>query len=188
MADDVPELVHHLHHLLVLLPLLAGHAAGLQALEQVAELAQHLLGILARALTGHVLDVAHHALEITLAQHLLRRLAGRHLLRRLALGLTCELLHELVERLTELVHEALDLFVGGTLLKGLGEIFLGLAQAAFYTVQYQGRDYHVLVQGDYPNREAARVAIADLPAALRRGGPWPRPFADVQREVRSGVK
>ena len=64
----------------------------------------------------------------------------------------------------------------------------GLEEAALYTVRYQGRDYHVLVQGDYPNREAARSAIADLPAALRRGGPWPRRFADVQQEVRSGVK
>lgn len=43
-ADDVPELVHHLHHLLALLTLLPlGHPPILQLLEQVAELAEHLL-------------------------------------------------------------------------------------------------------------------------------------------------
>ena len=47
LANQVAELVEHLHHLLaaaVLLLLATRHAAGLQAVEQVAELAQHLLG------------------------------------------------------------------------------------------------------------------------------------------------
>lgn len=46
-ADEVPELVHHLHRLLILLALLTGHAARLELLQQIAELAQHLLRVLA---------------------------------------------------------------------------------------------------------------------------------------------
>ena len=124
-ADEVPELVHHLHHLLVLLALLAGHAARLELLQQIAQLTEHLLRILARPLPRHVLDVAHHALEVALAQHAVGRHTRRHLLRRLPFGLAGELLHELVERLAQLVHEPLDLFVGGALLKRLGEVLLG---------------------------------------------------------------
>ena len=45
--DDVAELVHHLAHALVLA--LVGHAARLQTIQQVAQLAQHLLGHVAVA-------------------------------------------------------------------------------------------------------------------------------------------
>ena len=49
LANQIAELIEHLHHLLaaaVLLLLATRHAAGLQAVEQVAELAQHLLSLL----------------------------------------------------------------------------------------------------------------------------------------------
>ena len=55
-ADDVAELVHHLAEALVLA--LIGHAAGLQPVEQVAQLAQHLLGHVAIAGARHVLEIA----------------------------------------------------------------------------------------------------------------------------------
>lgn len=63
-----------------------------------------------------------------------------------------------------------------------------LQDAAFYTVQYRGDAYHVLVQGDYASRDDASRAIRRLPAELRKAGPWPRRFAAVQQEARSGVK
>lgn len=62
------------------------------------------------------------------------------------------------------------------------------ADTAWYKVQYQGADWFVLVHGDFPNRAAASRALAGLPAGLRRAGPWPRPFAAIQEEVRSGRK
>ena len=97
-ADDVPELVHHLHHLLALLALALAlrHAPVLQLLQHIAELAEHLLRHVARALPRHVFDVAHHPLEVLLADGLVVLILP-HLRRRLAFGLAGELLHELVQ-------------------------------------------------------------------------------------------
>ena len=134
LADQVAELIEHLHHLLaaaVLLLLLvaAGHAAGLQAVEHVAELGEHLLRHLAGALGGHLLELLEHLVEV-LGPH---ELAGvrRHLLGRHALGLLLELLQELVEGLAELLHELLDFLVRGAAFESLGEFLLEFAQALF---------------------------------------------------------
>ena len=77
-ADDVAELVHHLAMRWLLA--LVGHAARLQPVEQVAQLAQHLLGHVAVARARHVLEVAHHLLEILRAHHLVLRHARRHVI------------------------------------------------------------------------------------------------------------
>ncbi len=74
---------------------------GLQALHQILHFRQHLLRLLARAVLGHVLEIAHHALEIFLAEHLVLLVAGLRLLLLLA-ALLRELLHELVEGLPQL--------------------------------------------------------------------------------------
>ena len=79
----------------------------------------------------HLLDLAHHALEIFLAHRLLVLVeARRHIHRRLALGLPHHLLHQLVQRLPQLLHQALDLLVGGAVLQRLGELLLQVAQPA----------------------------------------------------------
>ncbi len=125
-ADDVAELVHHLAHALVLA--LVGHAARLQPVEQVAQLAQHLLGHVAVAGARHVLEVAQHLLEILRGHELVVAVQPLH--RRRVLRLLGELLEELRQRLTQLLHELLDLLVGGALLERLLQPVLGRAQGA----------------------------------------------------------
>src|SRR5581483_1586341 len=77
LTQQVAELVHHLAEALVLA--LVGHAARLQPVEQVAQLAQHLLGHVAVAGPRHVLQVAEHLLdvlrrhELAVAVHALHR-------------------------------------------------------------------------------------------------------------------
>ncbi|QKT03419.1 SPOR domain-containing protein [Ectothiorhodospiraceae bacterium 2226] len=56
--------------------------------------------------------------------------------------------------------------------------------AAYFTTARDDQPWYVLIYGSYPSAEAARAAVADLPAALREAGPWPRTFASVQRSVR----
>ena len=119
--DDVAELVHHLAHALALA--LIGHAARLQTVEQVAQLAQHLLGHVAVARARHVLEVLQHLVEILRRHHLVAAGALRLLL--LTFGLLAQLLEELRQRLPQLLHQALDLLVGGALLDGLGQALLG---------------------------------------------------------------
>ena len=62
------------------------------------------------------------------------------------------------------------------------------ADTAWYKIRYQNADWYVLVHGDYADRRAASRAVGALPAGLRRAGPWPRPLAAVQEEVRRGYK
>ena len=55
-------------------------------------------------------------------------------------------------------------------------------------IQYQARDkkgeeWHHLIYGSFPTRDAARAAIAQLPAAMRKWGPWIRPFGEVQKQL-----
>src|SRR6185503_480500 len=94
-ADDVAELVHHLAEALVLA--LIRHAAGLQPVEQVAQLAQHLLGHVPVAGARHVLEIAQHLLEVPLVEELVVAVEPLH--RRLVLRLLGELLQELRQRL-----------------------------------------------------------------------------------------
>lgn len=54
------------------------------------------------------------------------------------------------------------------------------AQAAYYTTQRNGQPWYAVVYGSYPDREAARQALARLPAALSAGSPWIRRFDDIQ--------
>lgn len=46
--------------------------------------------------------------------------------------------------------------------------------------QYQGRDWHILITGDYPSRDAAHNAMNRLPNALRDNGLWVRSFASLR--------
>lgn len=56
-------------------------------------------------------------------------------------------------------------------------------QMAILRTQRQGQDWYVLLYGDYPSRAAANAAVAQLPAAVRAGKPWPRSFASVQADI-----
>lgn len=54
-----------------------------------------------------------------------------------------------------------------------------------YTTRRKGRDWYVVVVGDYATIAEARRAIAELPASQRGAGPWPRKLQAVQTEIRS---
>ncbi len=61
-------------------------------------------------------------------------------------------------------------------------------KAAIYHVLRNGKDWYVLIYGNYPDKETIRKAVAKLPASLRKGGPWLRNFEAVQAEIRAGKK
>ena len=54
---------------------------------------------------------------------------------------------------------------------------------AFYTGQFQGRDWHVLLYGDFTSRAQALAASRDLPESIRRYQPWLRSVSSVQSEL-----
>ncbi|WP_297528314.1 AAA family ATPase [Thiohalobacter sp.] len=49
--------------------------------------------------------------------------------------------------------------------------------------RYKGGDWYVAIHGSFPDRAAARAAIARLPAAVRKGQPWPRRMGEVQAAI-----
>lgn len=57
---------------------------------------------------------------------------------------------------------------------------------ASYHRRRKGKDWYFLVQGSYPSRAAAMAAIRELPARVRKNGPWARELAAVQAEIRAG--
>ena len=46
--------------------------------------------------------------------------------------------------------------------------------------RYRGGPWHVVIHGSYPDRAAARDAIAELPPRVRRNHPWPRTFGSLK--------
>lgn len=58
------------------------------------------------------------------------------------------------------------------------------APVAVFHARLKGSDWYVLVQGDYPSMGAARAAVAELPAAVRKSKPWPRSFVSIHTDIR----
>ena len=54
---------------------------------------------------------------------------------------------------------------------------------AVFARDLEGKPWYSLVYGDYPDRDAALRARADLPAGLRAIKAWPRSFASVQEKL-----
>lgn len=52
---------------------------------------------------------------------------------------------------------------------------------AWYKTWLTARPYYVLIHGSYPSRDAARNAIAQLPAALKSNKPWVKSMAAAQK-------
>jgi DamX protein len=73
-------------------------------------------------------------------------------------------------------HEAVERFKRGSRLKD---------RLAWYRTSRNGRDWYVVVMGSYASRDAARRAIAALPAEVKRNNPWPRSLGAVQESIRS---
>ncbi|MBS0003422.1 MAG: outer membrane protein assembly factor BamD [Thioalkalivibrio sp.] len=57
-------------------------------------------------------------------------------------------------------------------------------ETAWFRTERNGSDWIVAIAGSYPNAEAARGAIAALPAEVRRNQPWIRSFGSVQDAMR----
>lgn len=53
-------------------------------------------------------------------------------------------------------------------------------KVAYWHTTYQGKDWHVLLFGDFVDREAAVAERTRLVRTLRGVKPWPRPFAGIQ--------
>jgi outer membrane assembly lipoprotein YfiO len=54
---------------------------------------------------------------------------------------------------------------------------------AWFQTQRNGSAWYVAIFGSYPNADAARAAIGDLPASVRRNQPWIRSFGSVQDAI-----
>jgi len=57
-------------------------------------------------------------------------------------------------------------------------------ETAWFRTERNGANWFVAIAGSYPNAEAARGAIASLPAEVRRNQPWIRSFGSVQDAMR----
>ena len=55
-------------------------------------------------------------------------------------------------------------------------------QAHVFRARRKGRDWFVVIYGNYPSKAEAQAALKRLPAAVRKGGPWPRRFREIQAE------
>ena len=53
-----------------------------------------------------------------------------------------------------------------------------------YKTRFRGSPWYVVVQGDYANSTQAKAAIRKLSPALLKGQPWPKSFAQIQRELK----
>jgi DamX protein len=51
----------------------------------------------------------------------------------------------------------------------------------------RGKDWFVVITGRYASSGLARQAIAQLPAAQRDAGPWPRDIKTIQSEIKSAM-
>ncbi len=61
---------------------------------------------------------------------------------------------------------------------------LDLSQTAYYRGNFKDSEWFVLLYGLYPSRDAALEARERLPAALRKGKPWPRSLESVHSAIR----
>ncbi|USV58602.1 SPOR domain-containing protein [Aeromonas encheleia] len=53
-----------------------------------------------------------------------------------------------------------------------------------YKTRFRGSPWYVVVQGDYASSTQAKAAIRKLTPALLKGQPWPKSFAQIQKELK----
>ena len=58
---------------------------------------------------------------------------------------------------------------------------------AVFERELDGRPWYSLVAGSYPSRDAAVAARSRLPAAIARGGVWPRTFASIRKQMQGNL-
>ncbi|MEH6625601.1 MAG: AAA family ATPase [Motiliproteus sp.] len=54
----------------------------------------------------------------------------------------------------------------------------------YFSTMYKGKPWYVVVFGNYSNRDKAILAVANLPANLRRKKPWARSIQGVQEDIK----
>jgi DamX protein len=57
------------------------------------------------------------------------------------------------------------------------------AELAVVQSQRNGQPWYVMIYGHFVSKEAALEAVARLPAALKKAGPWVRQFSALQSEI-----
>jgi DamX protein len=57
------------------------------------------------------------------------------------------------------------------------------AQYHYFKKQHQGQPLYVVTYGSFATREAAQVALKDLPDKVQAGKPWPRTYASIRHEI-----
>ena len=63
-----------------------------------------------------------------------------------------------------------------------GDAGLG-GELAYYKGQYQGRDWYMLLYGDFPTKAQALSAVSELPQEIKVFKPWIRRLSWVHREL-----
>lgn len=58
------------------------------------------------------------------------------------------------------------------------------AKVWVYQTRFRGSPWYVVVQGDYAGSAQAKAAIRKLSPALLKGQPWPKSFAQIQKELK----
>lgn len=58
-----------------------------------------------------------------------------------------------------------------------------LSDIAYYKAQYKGKDWYVVIYGQFPTKAAAAVAVKALPQTLQKSQPWTRQFSAVHQEL-----
>jgi DamX protein len=64
----------------------------------------------------------------------------------------------------------------------------GCPQAAWYTIERDGKTWYRMVVGPYPTRNDARSGIDELPAGLRDQKPWIRPMREIHAAISAGSR
>lgn len=67
--------------------------------------------------------------------------------------------------------------------KGFIAAHSGVADLGMFETTYQGKPWFVVTQGNYANRQQAQQGVSVLPESMRRGNPWPRAMADIQKSL-----
>jgi septal ring-binding cell division protein DamX/type II secretory pathway predicted ATPase ExeA len=56
---------------------------------------------------------------------------------------------------------------------------------SYFETRFQEKPWYVVVYGNYPDRAAAKAAVASLPRPLSELEPWARNLAQIQRDIRT---
>ena len=64
----------------------------------------------------------------------------------------------------------------------------GGGEYRYFRKLHQGKSLFVVTYGRFSSADAAKAAVAALPARLQAGKPWPRTFASIQQEIRQAAR